>query len=63
MFDFFSSGLAFRDLKDVVLYPSVGMRRPQAHLSVNFGQRPFVFDIDNLMNVGLALSLETGASN
>lgn len=54
MFDFFRSGMAFRDLKDVVLYPSVGMRRPQAHLCVNFGQRPFVFDIDNLMNVSVA---------
>ena len=44
-------GVAFRDLKDVGLYPSVGMKRPQAHLSVNFGQRPFVFDIDGVMSV------------
>ena len=27
------------------------MKRPQAHLSVNFGQRPFVFDIDSMMAV------------
>ena len=27
------------------------MKRPQAHLSVNFGQRPFAFDIDSMMAV------------
>lgn len=27
------------------------MKRPQAHLSVNFGQKPFVFDIDDMMKV------------
>jgi len=44
-------GNAFRDLKDVKLYPSIGMKKPGAHLSVNFGQRPFVFDIDGMMVV------------
>lgn len=44
-------GNAFRDLKEIDLYPSVGMKRPQAHLSVNFGQKPFVFDIDGMMKV------------
>ena len=33
------------------LYPSVGMKRPQAHLSANFGQRPFAFDIGSMMAV------------
>ena len=33
------------------MYPSVGMKRPQAHLSVNFGQKPFTFDIDSLVAV------------
>ncbi|KAL8830917.1 MAG: hypothetical protein Q9170_005519 [Blastenia crenularia] len=42
-------GTAFRDLKDVSVYPSVGMRRPQAQMIANFGQRPFVFDIDDMM--------------
>ncbi|KAL8797024.1 MAG: hypothetical protein Q9195_000795 [Heterodermia aff. obscurata] len=42
-------GIAFKELKDVDLYPSVGMKRPLAHLSVNFGQKPFAFDIDSLM--------------
>ena len=44
-------GNAFRDLRDVKVYPSVGMKRPHAHLSVNFGQRPFMFDIDRMVSV------------
>ena len=46
-----SLGIAFRDLKDISVYPSIGMKRPQAHLRVNFGQRPFTFDIDNMVKV------------
>lgn len=46
-----TQGAAFRDLRDVKLYPSVGMKRPHAHLSVNFGQRPFMFNIDNMVLV------------
>ncbi|KAL9007669.1 MAG: hypothetical protein Q9173_007115 [Seirophora scorigena] len=42
-------GPAFRELKDINVYPSVGMKRPHAQLTVNFGQRPFVFDIDGMM--------------
>ena len=44
-------GTAFRDIKDVKVYPSVGMKRPHAQLSVNFGQRPFMFDIDRMVAV------------
>ena len=44
-------GDAFRDMKETALYPSVGMKRPTAHLIVNFGQRPFVFGIDKLIEV------------
>lgn len=47
-------GNAFRDLKDVKVYPSVGMKRPHAHLSVNFGQKPFMFDIDRMVSVRTA---------
>ncbi|KAI9805794.1 MAG: hypothetical protein M1825_000408 [Sarcosagium campestre] len=43
-----SLGTAFRDIKGR-LYPSVGMKRPGEHVRTNFGQRPFVFDIDGLM--------------
>ncbi|KAL8731845.1 MAG: hypothetical protein Q9166_003129 [cf. Caloplaca sp. 2 TL-2023] len=42
-------GNAFRDLKGVSVYPSVGMKRPHAQLTVNFGQRPFFFDIDDMI--------------
>lgn len=39
-------GNAFRDITDVPLYPSVGLKRPQEHVRVNFGQSPFIYDID-----------------
>ncbi|KAK5000864.1 hypothetical protein LTR66_000353 [Elasticomyces elasticus] len=43
-------GNAFKDVKgDKLLYPSVGMKKPGEHLRVNFGQTPFVFDIDGMM--------------
>lgn len=42
---------AFRDIKETELYPSVGMKKPHAHLVANFGQRPFCFDIDTYMEV------------
>ncbi|KAK3325598.1 hypothetical protein B0H66DRAFT_129849 [Apodospora peruviana] len=46
-------GIAFRDVnfKDVKgkLYPTVGLKKPGDHVLVNFGQRPFMFDIDGYM--------------
>jgi hypothetical protein len=43
-------GVAFRELKNVRPFPSVGMKKHSgAWASVNFGQRPFVFDIDGMM--------------
>ena len=46
------SGNAFRELRNVKLFPSVGMKKqPGAHLKVNFGQYPFIFDIDGMMAV------------
>ncbi|KAL8802072.1 MAG: hypothetical protein Q9200_006712 [Gallowayella weberi] len=47
--DVVGCGNAFRDLKDVNVYPSVGMRRPHAQMTVNFGQSPFVFNIDDMI--------------
>ncbi|KAI9489369.1 hypothetical protein BDB00DRAFT_843484 [Zychaea mexicana] len=39
-------GIAFRSLKTSMhLYPCVGLRTPGEHVTVNFGQDPFVFDI------------------
>jgi hypothetical protein len=41
-------GTAFREIKGK-LFPSVGMKKPGEHIRVNFGQSPFVFDIDGMM--------------
>ena len=51
MLELIEEGNAFRDLKDIKAYPSIGMKRPHAQLSVNFGQKPFIFDIDGMMSV------------
>lgn len=41
------------------LYPSVGMKKqPNVHISVNFGQQPFMFDIDGMVKVGWICCLE-----
>lgn len=44
-----SLGVAFKDVKGSALYPTVGMRTVGEHIRVNFGQRPFMFDIDAFM--------------
>jgi hypothetical protein len=49
-------GNAFHDLRNVKLYPSVGMKKqPPVHLKANFGQEPFVFDIDGMVRVCVEL--------
>jgi hypothetical protein len=45
-----SVGVAFREIKGK-LFPSVGMKKSGEHVRVNFGQSPFVFDIDGMMLV------------
>ncbi|KAF2205325.1 Ran-binding protein-like protein, partial [Delitschia confertaspora ATCC 74209] len=43
-------GIAFRDLKtDRKWFPTVGMKKPGEILRANFGQEPFVFDIDSMV--------------
>lgn len=45
-------GKAFEGIKaNIPLYPSVGMKKPNEFLGANFGQTPFVFDIDNMVEV------------
>jgi hypothetical protein len=46
----FGAGTAFREIKGK-LFPSVGMKKTGEHIRVNFGQSPFVFDIDGMMSV------------
>ncbi|KFZ14681.1 hypothetical protein V502_05953 [Pseudogymnoascus sp. VKM F-4520 (FW-2644)] len=41
-------GTAFREVRGK-LFPSVGMMKPGEHVWVNFGQSPFVFDIDSMI--------------
>ncbi|KAJ9156493.1 SPRY domain-containing protein [Pleurostoma richardsiae] len=41
-------GNAFREVKGE-LYPSVGLKKNGEHIRANFGQTPFVFDIDGMM--------------
>ncbi|KAL2824770.1 hypothetical protein BDW59DRAFT_172700 [Aspergillus cavernicola] len=43
-------GNAFRELRNLKVYPSVGVKKqPPVHLSVNFGQQPFMYDIDGMV--------------
>ncbi|KAK0745309.1 hypothetical protein B0T21DRAFT_100723 [Apiosordaria backusii] len=39
----------FKDLNGEKLFPMVGMKKPGDHIWANFGQQPFMFDIDNYM--------------
>ncbi|KAI0470739.1 SPRY domain-containing protein [Xylariaceae sp. FL0804] len=57
-----SQGLAFRDVKEKKLYPSIGVKKPGEHIRVNFGQTPFIFDIDHVMREEQA-SIKTAISN
>ncbi|RDL40364.1 Uncharacterized protein BP5553_00343 [Venustampulla echinocandica] len=50
-------GTAFREIKGK-LFPSVGMKKSGEHIRVNFGQSPFVFDIDGMMSVSPISSTE-----
>jgi hypothetical protein len=50
------AGTAFREIKGK-LFPSVGMKKTGEHIRVNFGQSPFVFDIDGMMAVSNILSI------
>lgn len=43
-----SAGHAFKEVKGK-LYPSVGLKKIGEHVRVNFGQIPFMYDIDTLM--------------
>ncbi|RAL08647.1 putative Ran-binding protein (RanBP10) [Aspergillus homomorphus CBS 101889] len=46
----FFLGNAFRELRNIKVYPSVGMKKqPPVHIIANFGQQPFMFDIDEMV--------------
>lgn len=45
------TGSAVQDVPRSKLYPSVSLKKPGEEISVNFGQEPFVYNIDDMMNV------------
>ncbi|KAM3477215.1 hypothetical protein MY5147_002817 [Beauveria neobassiana] len=42
-------GVAFQDITKNRLYPSVSLKKTGEHVLVNFGQTPFVYNIDDMM--------------
>ncbi|KJZ76329.1 hypothetical protein HIM_04411 [Hirsutella minnesotensis 3608] len=42
-------GVAFHDVVRSKLYPTVSLKKPGEHILVNFGQMPFVYNIDDMM--------------
>ena len=51
------AGTAFREIKgSPKLFTSVGMKKSGEHVRVNFGQTPFVFDIDGMMMASFPIS-------
>ena len=57
--------VCFRDLRDVRPFPTIGMKKYSgASVSVNFGQRPFVFDIEEkMLREEAAVNREIAAAN
>lgn len=50
-------GVAFKDIRgDKLLYPCVGIKKQTEYCKVNFGQTPFVFDIESLFRVSTCSS-------
>ena len=47
------TGEAFHNVRGDKLYPSVGVKKNNEHLRVNFGSEAFVFDIDSMMEVSI----------
>ncbi|KHN96666.1 SPRY domain containing protein [Metarhizium album ARSEF 1941] len=42
-------GVAFHDVTRTKLFPAISLKKPGEHIMVNFGQAPFVYDIDDMM--------------
>lgn len=49
------TGSAVSDVPRSKLYPSVSLRKHGEEILVNFGQEPFVYNIDDLMNVRIEI--------
>lgn len=46
-------GTAFHDVARGKLYPTISLKKPGDYIRANFGQTPFVYNIDDQMRVGL----------
>lgn len=42
---------AFHDVTKGKLYPSISLKKAGEHVRANFGQSPFVFNIDDIVRV------------
>ncbi|KAF2753113.1 SPRY-domain-containing protein [Pseudovirgaria hyperparasitica] len=40
---------AFKDIRSDIIYPAIGLKKPGELLKANFGQTPFLYDIDSMM--------------
>jgi hypothetical protein len=49
--DIMHPGVAFHDVPRAKLFPAISLKKPGEHVMVNFGQTPFVYDIDDMMRV------------
>lgn len=45
------TGSAVQDVPRTKLYPAVSLKKNGEEISVNFGQEPFVYNIDDMMIV------------
>ncbi|KAG5923011.1 hypothetical protein E4U42_005077 [Claviceps africana] len=53
-------GTASHDVTRSKLYPAISLKKPRERVTVNFGQTPFIFDIDVMMNNTDISRLEPG---
>lgn len=55
-------GVAFHNIPtDQKLYPAVSLKNQGEHISVNFGQTPFVYNIDDMMKASLLLLIHSAS--
>lgn len=47
-------GTAFHDVIRGKLHPAISLKKPGEYIRANFGQSPFVYNIDDLMRVRVA---------
>lgn len=46
-------GVAVNDVVRSKIFPAISLKKPGEHIIVNFGQTPFVYDIDDMMRVSI----------